>query len=106
MGTYRVTYTEAALHQLVAIDDYLATVGVPDTAFVADVVAFCDSLTTFPHRGRDRSDLRPGLRTIGYKHRVLIAYQTTADTVTIGDVFYGGQDYEHHLAATDSDTTP
>jgi plasmid stabilization system protein ParE len=106
VGTYRVTYTEAALHQLVAIDDYLATVGVPDTAFVADVVAFCDSLTTFPHRGRDRSDLRPGLRTIGYKHRVLIAYQTTADTVTIGDVFYGGQDYEHHLAATDSDTTP
>ncbi|MGB3672911.1 MAG: type II toxin-antitoxin system RelE/ParE family toxin [Candidatus Nanopelagicales bacterium] len=101
MGTHRVTYTEAALHQLVAIDDYLATVGVPDTAFVADVVAFCDSLTTFPHRGRDRSDLRPGLRTIGYKHRILIAYQTTADTVTIGGVFYGGQDYEHQLAATD-----
>ena len=105
MGTHRVTYTEAALHQLVAIDDYLATVGVPDTAFVANVVAFCDSLATFPHRGRDRSDLRPGLRTIGYKHRILIAYQIAGDTVTVGGVFYGGQDYERHIAATPSDTT-
>lgn len=101
----RVTYTEAALRQLVAIDDYLASVGVPDTTFVEGVVAFCDTLTTFPNRGRDRSDLRPGLRTIGYKHRILIAYQIAGDTVTVGGVFYGGQDYERHLAATPSDTT-
>ena|SRR5699024_1097994 len=28
----------------------------------------------FPHRGTVRDDIRPGLRTIGYKKRVVIAY--------------------------------
>lgn len=95
--TYRVIFTPEAVQQLVDLDDYLADVGVPDNDFIASIVNHCESLTTFPMRGRDRSDIRPGLRVIGYKRRVAIAYSVNVDTVTIAGVFCGGQDYEHRL---------
>jgi toxin ParE1/3/4 len=41
--------------------------------------------------------LRPGLRTIGFRHRVTIAFAVEAETVTIIGVFYGGQDFEAAL---------
>jgi toxin ParE1/3/4 len=38
--------------------------------------------------------LRPGLRTIGFRRRVTIAFAVEAEVVTIIGVFYGGQDFE------------
>lgn len=100
MTAYRVLFGPEALRQLIDIDDYLANVGAPGSDFVASIVDYCDSLGTFPNRGRDRSDLLPGLRTTGYKHRVTIAYTIKADTVNIVGVFYGGQDYDSRLASS------
>lgn len=51
----------------------------------------------FPERGTQRNDIRPGLRTTGYRHRATIAFEVTSDTVNILGVYYGGQDYEADL---------
>jgi toxin ParE1/3/4 len=61
------------------------------------IVDYCEKMETFPQRGTRRDDLRPGLRTIGFRRRVTIAFAVEADTVMIIGVFYGGQDFEAAL---------
>jgi plasmid stabilization system protein ParE len=95
--TYRISFTPEALRQLVALDEYLAAAGVPDSQFAFSIVDYCDSLATFPHRGRLRADLYPGLRITGYQKRVAIAYTVEIDSVIVLGVFYGGQDYDAHF---------
>ncbi|MGB5087418.1 MAG: type II toxin-antitoxin system RelE/ParE family toxin [Methylocystis silviterrae] len=56
-----------------------------------------EKLETFPERGTRRDDLRPGLRTIGFRRRVTIAFAVETDAVTIIGIFYGGQDLEAAL---------
>jgi toxin ParE1/3/4 len=51
-------------------------------------------MATDRHRGRARDDIRPGLRTIGYRRRVIIAFAVIGQDVLIVGVFYGGRDYE------------
>ena len=43
----------------------------------------CQRLSTFPERGTRRDDLRPGMRTLGYRRRVTIAFTVTDETVAI-----------------------
>lgn len=57
----------------------------------------CEGFGTFPKRGTRRDDIRPGLRTIGFRRRATIAFTVGDDTVTILGIFYGGQDYEAAL---------
>jgi toxin ParE1/3/4 len=54
----------------------------------------CESLKIFPVRGTQRDDIRAGLRVIGFRKRVSIAFEVTGNIVTILGVFYGGQDFE------------
>jgi len=42
-------------------------------------------------------EIRPGLRTVGYRRRVTIAFEVADDTVNILGIFYGGQDIEADL---------
>jgi toxin ParE1/3/4 len=44
--------------------------------------------------GRIRDDLAPGLRTVPFERRAVIAYRVIDDMVEITNVFYGGRDYE------------
>lgn len=62
--------------------------------YTAGIVEYCRSFSTFPQRGTRRDDIRPGLRTIGYRRRVTIAFEVAGDTVNILGIYYGGQDYE------------
>jgi toxin ParE1/3/4 len=62
--------------------------------YIGRVVAFCQQLEAFPHRGIKRDDLLAGLRTIGFEQQVTIAFVAGADNVLIEGVFYGGQDFE------------
>jgi toxin ParE1/3/4 len=73
--------------------------------YIDGIVADCLSLSTFPERGTKRDDIRPNLRTKGYARRVTIAFSVNVSTeiVAIHGVFYGGQDFEQLLRATDSD---
>jgi toxin ParE1/3/4 len=48
-----------------------------------------------------REDIRPGLRTVSYKKRVVIAFTANAEQVSIIGIFYGGQDYASHLMDDD-----
>lgn len=75
---------------------HIALAAAPEIAvrYVDAVVAQCDSLATFPERGARRDDLWPGLRVVGFRRRVSIAFVVENDTVTIHGIFYGGQNLD------------
>lgn len=95
--TRSVVYSPRASGQLSDLYLWIAEQsGFPDRAegYVTTIFDYCDSLADFPLVGVARDDLRPGLRTIGFRRRVVIAFAVTEETVEIHGVFYGGRDYE------------
>lgn len=104
MKRFRVLYSARAADQLEALYLYIAGDTGPDRAagYVDAITDYCDSLETFPHRGQRRDDMRPGLRLIGFRRRVTIAFTVEDASVTILGVFYGGQDVEAALRAEDA----
>lgn len=96
---YQVLFAPEAEAQLVSLYQYIASAASPEIAqnYTLDLVAHCESFTTFPLRGTLREDVRPNLRIAGYKRRVTIAFDVSEDIVTILGVFYGGQDFETSL---------
>lgn len=99
--THSVVFGPDAEKQLVALYRHLAVAATPGIAaeYTDAIVAFCEGLQTFPQRGSRRDDIRPGLRIIGFRRRVAIAFAVDGATVTILGVFYGGQDHEAALRA-------
>jgi toxin ParE1/3/4 len=97
--TYRVVFTPQANDQLLELYEWLAEIGYPTRAedYVTSIIAFCERLGEFPETGRGRDDIRPGMRTAGFRRRVVIAYAVTSETVDILGVFYGGRDYDTML---------
>ena len=99
--TYTVAFERLAENDLLEIENYIIGVGEPIRAieFTGRIIQFCRGLQSFPFRGRDRSDLTPGLRTIGFERNTVVTY--TIDEakclVVITGVFYGGQDWERHV---------
>ena len=57
----------------------------------------CDALADFPLIGRARDDIRPGLRTTGFRRRAVIAFAVTDEVIEILGIYYGGRDYESLL---------
>ena len=106
--SHRVVFTPEAEEPLAGLYRYIAEAASPGTAarYTEAIVTFCESLSTFPHRGTLRDDVRPGLRITHYKKRAVIAFAVDASQVAIIGVFYGGQDYESvlHDDAGDGDT--
>jgi plasmid stabilization system protein ParE len=96
--SYRVEFAPEAVAQLAAIEEYIINAGLPLAAlrYVDAIVAYCESLVTFPERGAKRDDLLPGLRVTHYRGTAVIAFLVDAEreVVSILGVFYGGQDYE------------
>lgn len=100
--SYTVQFAPEALDQLETIESFIAVhAGSPLTAarFVDAIVAYCESLATFPQRGLRRDDLMPGLRITNHRRTAVIAFTADADTETVSilGVFYGGQDFENSL---------
>lgn len=62
--------------------------------YVARVRQRCRRLGAFPSVGTPRDDLRPGLRTVAFERRAVIAYLVDGDAVVTTNVFFGGRDYE------------
>jgi plasmid stabilization system protein ParE len=94
--TYRVVYAPEAEAQLVDLFFYIAAEASPEIAarFTDAIVQQCENLKTFPVRGTIRNDIRPGLRTIGFRRRATIVFNVSSDLVTILGIFYGGQNFE------------
>jgi len=98
--TYRVVFAPEADAQLIALYNYVASKASPDTArrFTDSIIDHCEGFKTFPRRGTRRDDIHEGLRIVGYRKRVTIAFTLEKRTVTISGIFYGGQDYQRTLA--------
>lgn len=96
---YTVEFAPEALEQLAALYRYIVTVASPETAkrYTDAIVTHCEELRTFPHRGNQRDDIRPGLRITNYRKRAVIAFAVDAKQVSILGIFYGGQDFEAAL---------
>jgi toxin ParE1/3/4 len=88
-------YSPEAEAQLLALYDYVAEQASLAVAqsFVAAIIDYCDGLASFPDPGRARDDLRPGLRTISFRRRVVVAYALIEGVTTILGVYYGGQNF-------------
>ena len=101
--SYSVVFAPEASDQLEALFLYIAEHSslVIAERYTDAVVATCEGLALFPHRGVAREDLRPGLRLTHHKGRTVIAYAVDDDaqTVSIVGVFYGGQNHEEALSA-------
>lgn len=102
--TYAVSFAPHAHGQLVSLYDYIADKSSAHVAgrFVDSIVLFCENLKNYPRRGTRRDDLYPGLRTVGFKRRVTIAFliDDKSHTVTILGVYYGGQDFEARMRSS------
>lgn len=102
--SYTVRFAPQARDQLDAIEEFIALAsGFPATAarFVDGIVVNCESFATFPERGTRRDDLLPGLRIIGYRKNVTIAYRvdSAVQVVSVIGVYYGGQNYEGTMSS-------
>lgn len=86
--------------QLLELYEWIANDGAPTAAerFVSSIIEYCERLVDMPMIGAARDDIRPGLRTVGFRHRAVIAFQLAGTRITILGVFYGRQDYEARLA--------
>jgi plasmid stabilization system protein ParE len=85
------------LRQLDALEAYIARKSTPCVAarYVDGIVARCEGLSIFPHRGNRRDDLKTGLRVTHHDGNAVIAFDVDphARVVSIHGVFYGGWDY-------------
>jgi toxin ParE1/3/4 len=93
---HRVVLSPEAQAHLLAIRTHIERYAGAQVAldFTTAIIEHCASFTTFPERGTRRDDLRPGLRVIGFRRRISIAFAVADETITIIGIFYGGQDIE------------
>lgn len=103
--TRHIVYSPRARQQLTDLHSWIvAESGFPNRgeAYVSAIFDFCDGLAEFPLVGGARDDLRPGIRTIGFRRGAVIAFAVTDERVEILGVYYGGRDYET-LLLTETD---
>ncbi|MFB6575780.1 type II toxin-antitoxin system RelE/ParE family toxin [Kocuria palustris] len=71
-----VVYSPRARQQLTELYYWITEQsGSPDLAegFATAIIDYCDELADSPMIGLARDDIRPGLRTIGFRRRAVIA---------------------------------
>jgi toxin ParE1/3/4 len=94
--TWRLRYSDFAEQDLLAIFVYVAPRSSVEVArrFVNRLQDACEVLALNPYQGTQRDDLRPGLRTAGFKRRATILFAINAERneVIILGILYGGRD--------------
>ncbi|QND44306.1 type II toxin-antitoxin system RelE/ParE family toxin (plasmid) [Rhizobium lusitanum] len=65
--------------------------------YVDGVITFIEGLETFPERGTVRESRTSGLRIIGYRHSVSVAFAVRGDDVLILGVFARGRDINEEI---------
>lgn len=90
-----VVWRPRARADLLALYDWIAERADPETAFeyTAKIEAHAATLAEFPERGTPRDDLVPGMRTIPYRRRTVIAYRVTDGVVVVLRLVHAGQDW-------------
>ena len=92
--TYRVIWLERAVADLKAV--YYPTAERADSKvalrFVQRIEAAGERLANFPNRGRPRTEIEPGLRSIPYGRSITIFYAIDGDEVRIVHVLHARRD--------------
>lgn len=90
---YRIGYHEKAEAELDKLyEDIALQAGIRAAGdYVGGLIDFIEGLTTFPERGTVREGKIPGLRIIGYRRSVSIAFFVNQSNVMILGVFHRGQ---------------
>lgn len=96
MKERRVVFSPEAEADLEAIYDFIADAAAPSVAisYMERLEAYCAGMVLASERGHRRDDVRPGLRVVGFKRRITIAFTVSAEAVTILRIFYAGRDWE------------
>lgn len=91
-----VVFSPEAEEQLAELYRYIAAASSAETAarYTEAIVVYCESLRTLSRRGTRRDDIRPGLRIISFRKRVVIAFSVEREQIAILGIFYGGRNYE------------
>jgi toxin ParE1/3/4 len=91
---HRIVYLAAARDDLSAIYDWIADHSDPDTAdaYVTRLQGAIDRLANYPDRDAPRDDAAPGLRTMAFERRAVIAYLVDRETVRVVRVLHRGRD--------------
>lgn len=95
--TYEVVYSPSAAQHLADLYSWITEksgYAMRAEAFVSEIMDFCEDLPQYPLRGVSRDDIRPGLRTIGFRRRVIVAFAVLPSRIEIHGIFYGGRDHE------------
>lgn len=89
----RVVWRQTATDDLYRLYDWIADRADPDTAFTytSAIEAHAADLATFPERGTPRDDIAPGVRTLNFRGRTVIAYRVD-DAVEVLRIFHAGQE--------------
>ena len=97
MTVLPVVWRPAARSDLLALYDWIAERAGADTAFdyTSRIEEHTARLGAFPRRGTPRDDLLPGLRTISYRRRTVIAYRVRDDCIEVLRLRHAGQDWAH-----------
>jgi toxin ParE1/3/4 len=97
---YRLVFTETAQADVDDLYARIAEKAGPSVAqaYIDRIEAYCAGFTTFPERVVTHSEIRPGLRTIGFERRVTIAFVVKGDDIVILRVLYGGRSIERAFA--------
>ena len=96
MPRFTVIFDRDAEADLASIRDYIT--GARDREFALEfaerIVTYCESLADLPHRGTRRDEIMPGLRTVGWRRTVTVAFEVQDDArqVNILGIFYRGRD--------------
>jgi toxin ParE1/3/4 len=102
---YTVIFSEEAEADLSAIYRYVAERAGSDAAirFVDQIESYCLGFASVPERGTRRDDLRPGLRTVGFRRRATILFEVNRRErrVVIHGVYYGGRSFERNVDEDD-----
>ena len=90
----RVVLRATARDDLRSIFEWLNQETGPEFArdYVRRIRDHCYSLGEFPNRGRSRADLAPGLRTILFERKAIIAYTIDEEGVHVVRVLHHGRD--------------
>ncbi len=96
MTKYTVEFDDEAFQDLAGIRDHIAMVGGSAAAagFVDRVLSHLEGFQDTPKRGYLREDIRPGLRTVGWRRTLTIAFTVddAGATVRILAILYRGRD--------------
>ena len=99
---YDVVFDAAARQDLKDIYDYINSRAGRTIAenFTVELHQHCARLRHTPERGTRRDELRPGLRTMGYRKRATILFEVDNEhrRVVILGICYAGRNYASDFA--------